>query len=674
MWVAALALAGPGVAQQTGIQPPVVETPAAAAAADEDAALAVDQPPPVLDTSEPAETNFAPLVDADGAPLPWPDLAGTNGGTVEVVVGDVRYDVSVDGLDALGLQDEFRGLSELWTKRGDAANLAQIRRRTTVDQNLIDILLRSIGHYGGKVSAEIVAPEKTEARTLVDFKVDPGPLYRFERVEIRPPATSASTAPVALAEQLIGIKVGDPVIAAVVTALEAMLAERLADAGYPFPQVSPPEIVIDHATRGATLVQTVDAGPRGVFGRTRIEGEVQGFTEKHMEVLTRYKPGEAYAGLQREDLRQALVQTGLFGAVSVKPVLAGPPNADGTQTVDVVATVEAAPPRTVTAGAGYNTGQGIRVEGSWSHRNLFPPEGALTARVIAAEREQLLSGEFRRRNFGKRDQTLTLLASVSTEQQFAYRAQSVQLAAGLVRESNLVWQKPMTFSLGVQAIATRQLDRSLRIVGVDPNATFFILAVPGSVTFDNSDDLLNPSRGFRVTGRVSPEFTLREGRNFNYVKLQLEGSYYQPFGENIVLAGRLHFGSIAGANRGRVAPSRRFYAGGGGSVRGFDFQGVGPKDAVEGLPIGGNSLTEASLEARYRFKALGNDLGVAAFVDGGQVYTGTVPSFNSLKIGAGVGVRYYTSFGPVRIDVATPVTRQPGDPKVAFYVSIGQAF
>lgn len=625
----------------------------------------------------PSEAEFLLLLDEDGVPLPWPDLDMVNGEPETAALGDVRYEVSVSGLDALGLTEQFRGLSALWTKRGDAANLAQIRRRTADDRNLIDILLRSVGYYGGTIKSEVVASTNAGTSaglpTRVKFDVTPGPLYRFETVAVRPPADSMSNAPEDLAEQLIGIAPGDPVDAAVVTALEDLLAAKLADAGYPFPQIGAAEIVIDHATRGATLAQLVDAGPQGVFGQTRIEGDIQGFTEKHMGVLARYKPGQAYQGLQREDLRQALVQTGLFGAVAVRPVLAGPPNADGTQTVDVVATVEAAPSRTVTASGGYNTGQGARVAASWSHRNLFPPEGSLTGRLVAAQREQLLSGEYRRRNFMARDQSLSVIASVSTEQQFAYRARSVELAGGLVRESNLIWQKPMTFSLGVQAIATRQLDRALQRLTGEPDSTFFILAVPGSVTFDNSDDLLNPSSGFRVTGRVSPEFTLRDGRNFNYVKVQLEGTYYQPVGDAVVVAGRLHMGTITGANRGRVAPSRRFYAGGGGSVRGFNFQGVGPQD-IEGLPIGGNSLTEASLEGRYRFKALGNDLGVVAFVDAGQVYTGTVPSFNSLRVGAGVGLRYYTAFGPVRIDLATPVTRRAGDPRLAFYVSIGQAF
>ncbi len=139
------------------------------------------------------------------------------------------------------------------------------------------------------------------------------------------------------------------------------------------------------------------------------------------------------------------------------------------------------------------------------------------------------------------------------------------------------------------------------------------------------------------------------------------------------MAGRVHIGSIVGAERGVIAPDRRFYAGGGGSVRGYVFQGVGPRN-IENVPIGGNSLTELAVEARYRFQALGQDLGIVAFVDAGEVSTGTTPAFDRLSVGAGVGARFYTGFGPVRVDVATPINRRQGDPRVVFYVSIGQAF
>jgi translocation and assembly module TamA len=290
-------------------------------------------------------------------------------------------------------------------------------------------------------------------------------------------------------------------------------------------------------------------------------------------------------------------------------------------------------------------------------------------RSVAAEREQVLIAEFQRRNFKKRDQLLSGRIGISAEQQNAFDATTFGVGAALARESNIIWQKPWTYSVGAEALVTRQRDRS---APNDPNNTYLILAFPSNVTLDQSDDLLNPSRGFRLTSRISPEFTLRSGTNFNYVKAQFEATAYRPFG-NVVLAGRLHFGAIAGANRGRIAPDRRFYAGGGGSVRGFDFQGVGPKD-IDGSPTGGNSLTEAAFEVRYRTNLFGSDIGLVAFVDAGQVYASSLPKFTDLKVGAGVGLRYFTSFGPVRIDVATPVTRSPGDPRVAFYVSIGQAF
>src|SRR3546814_881156 len=87
-------------------------------------------------------------------------------------------------------------------------------------------------------------------------------------------------------------------------------------------------------------------------------------------------------------------------------------------------------------------------------------------------------------------------------------------------------------------------------------------------------------------------------------------------------------------------------------------------------PIGGRSVNEAAVEARYRF----GNFGVVGFVDAGQVYRGSTPTFSDLRFGAGIGARYYTNFGPMRFDVATPIDRRPGEAKIAVYVSIGQAF
>ena len=618
-----------------------------------------------LPSGEPRLEDFGPLPGN----VPWPTIESTSDGEPATAAGDVRYTVDINGLVALGLDDKFRALSSLWTKRGDVSNLAQINRRTAEDRDLIDQLLRSIGHYGGATRVAITSPTLATAPVRVSLAVDPGPLYHFDSISVIAPAGAAIADSASVVLPLLGVKAGDAIDATRVNTAQDALPAALADAGYPFPVVGKPEIVVDHATRTASLLQSIDLGVRGRYGTIHIAGETQGLSDQHVATLARFKPGDRYSNAGRDDLRRALIQTGLFGSVAVKPVAAGKADADGAQLVDLMITAEAAPVRTISAKGGYSTGQGLRAEASWTHRNLFRPEGGFTVRGVAAEREQVLIAELLRRNFKKRDQLLSARIGISAEQQNAFDASTFAVGAALARESNIIWQKPWTYSIGAEALVTRQRDRS---APNDPNNTYFILALPGNVTWDNSDDLLNPTRGFRLTSRVSPEFTLRSGTNFNYVKAQLDATAYRPFG-NIVLAGRLHLGAIAGANRGRIAPDRRFYAGGGGSVRGFDFQGVGPKDA-DGSPTGGNSLTEAAFEVRYRTNLFGSDIGLVGFVDAGQVYASSVPKFTDLKVGAGVGLRYFTSFGPVRIDVATPVTRSPGDPRIAFYVSIGQSF
>jgi translocation and assembly module TamA len=631
-----------------------------------------------LGASSVAAAQPAPTIPGPEDPLPalpgtddvaWPDIESTTGGDDTPPDAAIRYRVEVSGLAELGLEDEFRGLSSLWLHRGEETNLAQLSRRVAEDRDLTELLLRSIGHYGSQARINVIPPSGADP-TIVRVAAVPGPVYTFSDISITAPTDAAGPAdPSRIVTRLLPIRVGDAVDAARVQSAQDALPLRLADAGYPFARIAPPDIIVDHASRDATLTQSIDLGRRGVFGTISIDDAVKGMDERHVSLLSRFKPGDRYSNAGREDLRRALIQTGLYGAVAIKPV-AGGVRPDGSETVNLDITGEAAPPRTIAVSGGFSTGQGIRAEGSWTHRNLFPPEGAFTARAVAAEREQVAQVELRKRNFGQRDRQLLVTGGLTASQQFAFAAETVGVSAALARESNIIWQKDWTWSLGAQALITSQRDRSVR---GDPRRTFTVLALPASVTWDQSDDLLNPSRGFRLTTRISPEFTLRNRSNFNYLKAQFEATAYQPLGDQFVVAGRFHIGSIVGANRGVIAPDRRFYAGGGGSVRGYVFQGVGPRND-DNVPTGGNSLTELAVEGRYRFQAFGQDLGVVAFVDAGEVSTGISPAFDRLSLGAGIGARFYTGFGPVRVDIATPINPQRGDPRLVFYVSIGQAF
>ena len=629
---------------------------------------AVVTKPPETVTVAPTAAAPDPLLD-EMAPMTggtdWPAAVATTAGDAPAEVGDVRYTVVVTGLAELGLTARFHELSSLWKGRGEPANLAQINRRAVEDSDLIDQLLRADGHYGGNVTVTIVPPAKAGLPTKVNLKVEPGPVYKFASIDLTVPDTAQR----ALVESSLGLVAGDVVDATAVGAAEDGLRLRLADSGYPFPDVGPQDIVVDHDTRTATLTQKIDPGRRATFGRVRFAEGVKKppFDDAHLARLARLKTGDRYNAADLEDLRRALIQTGLIGAASIRPVAAGTA-ADGSQQVDLVVTTETAPLRTIAAQIGYSTGQGVRLEASWQHRNLLPPEGAVTFRAVAAEREQVLGAELRRRNWKKRDQTLIVHADFSGEEQDAFDARTLTLGAAVERETNIIWQKKWTYSIGAEAIVSSERDRSNPAAGYQ---TYYIVAAPLALTYDGSDNLLDPTKGFRLTGRASPELSYQSGA-FTYLKAQIDGSAYVPFGR-VVLAGRLHVGTIIGASRGTIAPTRRFYAGGGGSVRGYGYQAVGPKDADD-KPLGGNSLVEASLEARFRFKAFGSDVGLVPFIDAGQVDTGTVPGFSNLRAGAGLGFRYYTSFGPVRIDIATPINPGPGDGPVAFYVSIGQAF
>ena len=141
----------------------------------------------------------------------------------------------------------------------------------------------------------------------------------------------------------------------------------------------------------------------------------------------------------------------------------------------------------------------------------------------------------------------------------------------------------------------------------------------------------------------------------------------------VVAAGRIRLGTIVGADAFDIAPSRRFYSGGGGSVRGYGYQQLGPKD-VDGDPIGGRGLAEFALEARIRLKQFGGNFGVVPFFDGGSLTTKTMPGSGIGVSRRALGVRYYSLFGPIRIDLGVPLNRQKGDGPVAVTVSLGQAF
>ena len=614
-------------------------------------------PAPVLDPS-------APLADLPDIGVAWPDLPPEPASAEQrraVATGETRYGWRIDGIEEAAttlLRQRFAELSVLDQNDGDPANAAQLDRRAREDSTLLVTLLRAEGYYDAEVEPRI---ETAEGRPLVVLTVTPGPIYRLKDVTIA--GLSAAGDKAETLRNAFGVRPEDAVNADRIAAGEAKLRNEAGEQGFPFAQIGDPVVTIDREARTATLDLAADPGTARVFGQIRTNANNRVFGAAHVQEIARFEPGQPYYAPALDDLRRALVQTGLVSVAEVKTVPGTTP-----ETVDIDVRLEPAPPRTIAGEIGYGTGEGARVEASWTHRNLFPPEGGLTLRTVLGTQEQLGAVTFRRNNFEGRDRVLTAQVAAAHTNRDAYEANTFTLSGSLERQTNIFFQKTWTWSLGAELVASDERDVIVS-TGEPRRRTFFIAATPTSLSYDGSDDLLNPSRGFRLGGRFSPEFSL-QGSAFGYARTQVDASAYQPIRDGVVLAGRVRFGTILGAPRDAIAPSRRFYAGGGASVRGYGYQSIGPRDPNND-PIGGRSLAEFAVEGR--FKAFGN-FGVVPFFDGGNIYTAGLPDFSGLRYGAGVGVRYYSNFGPIRIDVGTPLNPQPGDSRLAVYVSLGQAF
>ncbi|WP_419825277.1 autotransporter assembly complex protein TamA [Sphingomonas sp.] len=630
--------------------PPAAPAVAATASTPADAIAPPPPADPALTAPLPSLAGFDPTPDIGKAAVPSKDEAR------------IRYTVTLEGLKEIGLAADFKASSAL-DKGQKAANAAQVQARAVEDVGLAEKLMRAQGYYDAQASFTALPVADRASEYAVTITATPGMRYDFTAIAI----TGAAPEPTRIARDALALKVGDPIVATQVLAAEANVGLVLPQQGYPFAKTGDRDIVLDDAVHGGDYTLPLDAGPRSIFGGLRTEGD-DIFRLDHLAVFPRFERGELYDQRGVEDLRQALVATSLFSSVAVQPVDSGAKDAAGNAIVDLMVTQHKGPWRVLSGSAGYGTGEGAKVEAAWTNRNLFPPEGALTVSAIGGTNQQGANVAFVRSNAGQRDRTFTISGGFNRSDYDAYQANTLNLDVVLARQSTPIWQKRWTWSVGVSVIGTNEQGAALTLDGDRPRRNYLIGAIPLQGGYDSSDDLLNPTKGLRANLKISPETSLQSGLH-GYARVEANVAKYQPIGKSIVLAARVRVGSILGVSLDDIAPSRRLYSGGGGSVRGYGFQKIGPQD-VQDNPIGGRTVTEFGAELRYRF----GNFGIVPFLDAGRIGLGSTPGIGGLQYGAGIGGRYYTNFGPLRLDVGTPLNRRAGQSRIGVYLSIGQAF
>jgi translocation and assembly module TamA len=535
-------------------------------------------------------------------------------------------------------------------------SLAALRRRVEGDVERFKTALRSEGYYASDVTAEL---DEEAAPPHVTINVDAGPAYTLKRYDILYEGTVDGGPPLPASGFDLDLEKDIRAVAPRIVATQQRLLERLSERGRPLAEVIDRRSVVHHGTRTMEVTLKVNPGDLARFGAFEVEGLER--TEKaYIESFPTWEVGEIYDQRKVDALRGDLNETGLFEGVTVTHAEAMGP--EGRIPVEAVVTER--PPRSIGGGVSYSTSEGFALEAFWEHRNFMGRNERLRLRARAGEIEQSATAFAEKPRFGHPDQSLLLDAGFSREDTEAYEALTASSAAAIERKLGDVWRVKYGVSADLEEIDD-QGDESL----------FFVLGTPLSAVRDSRNDILNPTRGTRLRLATTPYLSTIE-REQVFLRSEIEGSGYLKLDDKgwIVLAGRGLIGNIVGADTDDVPATKRFYAGGGGSVRGYEFQRIGPLDN-DLDPLGGSSVVEVTAELRLRMT---ETIGVVPFVEGGSVYDDSFfagGADTEFRWAAGLGLRYFTAVGPIRLDVAFPINKRENvDDDYQFYISIGQAF
>jgi translocation and assembly module TamA len=418
------------------------------------------------------------------------------------------------------------------------------------------------------------------------------------------------------------------------------------------------------------VTYTADPGPRLGIGNIRIEG-LDKVKEDYVRRRLGLEPGELFSPSRLERARKELMDGGVLASARIIPESTPDPSGRLPLTLEVTER----PQRVLRFAGAYSTDEGGSISTSWTHRNLLGRAERLTLRAdvgtlgapYTSQMSYLASVAFVKPDFWYRDLDLNLAFAAVREFLEAYDRDAITASVALQRR----------FGDNLQVGLGLGLEQS-RITQDEEVQDYNLAFLPLTLKYNDAGDLLDPRQGFRVDARAAPTQVL-SGDADDFLHLRATGTAYLDLSRlttasaasgRTILAGRLVVGRIFGASATAVPPDWRFYAGGGGSVRGFPYQSIGPETA-SGQPQGGSNLLETSIEVRQR---LWGNWGAAVFVDTGAVSDENFPGTGGWSVGAGAGVRYQTPVGPVRLDLATPLNNDAGDPTVQVYIGIGQAW
>lgn len=565
----------------------------------------------------------------------------------------------IQGVDDRALRDAIqRALAE---SDQPARSRSEARRRARQAGEDAIAVLRAEGYYAYTVEPDVTDGEPPAAVV----KIAPGQVFLIADPQIAWSGSPPDEGVRQRAAAAMRLTVGEPGRSADIVGAEGRIVAQVAKLGYADVAAEPREVIVDHADHTVRPTFRIMAGEL-----VRLDGvEVVTKGRTNPQWVARLAPwvtGDVYDPEDVAELERRLRDTAVYDSISVTLAGADKATADGLR--PVVVTLSDRRARTIELGAGYSTSEGAGVDARWIRYNQRSRADTTTYALRFAKLEQRLGAEISLPHWRRPQQTLKLNSSVFRNDTDAYNETGATIGVDLTRRRQTTAYR--TFGISFDLSQTKeQVSRNGSIAGRKLNLA--TLAGLVAYAWDFSDSILDPKRGWRLETRAEPTYVAGD-TSVPYLKLAAQGSAYLPFGrqDSTVIAARLKMGAIAGGRVLDVPASRRFFSGGGGSVRGYAYQGIGPR-LSDNTPQGGVSLIETSLEVRQKITDRWSGV---AFIDAGAIGTQQTPKREDLRAGAGFGIRYDLGFGPIRADIAAPLGRRKGDPRFQIYLSIGQSF
>jgi translocation and assembly module TamA len=566
----------------------------------------------------------------------------------------VPYKVTIEGVEDRALLKSMEDVSDAVSlKDNPPASVALLRKRADRDKDQFIQLLRARGHYDARVESEV------DAGTLpaqVTFRVTPGPAYVLKSFDLNLSGESVLRSEELPGAKWLGLSLSAPFRTEILLNAEKKLIENLGNKGFPFVKIPERKVIVDHQARSVSVVIRVDPGPVARFGPLHVTG-LETTSETIIRRKIPWKEGDPYKLESLTLFQKAVIELGLFSAVTVSHA----DSLDERGLLPVSVAVKERKYRSIGAGVSYRTDEKLGLKFSWENRNLMGEGERLGLSATFSDLTYAAEGSFKQPFFFREDQSLTLLSRLAEDEPDAYTSRNLTSSAIVARDVTSALK--IGGGVGFKEAQVTQLGE---------REDFSLLFLPLQLAWDRSDNLLDPTKGGRLGIQVAPYWDLfKEELQFTKARMSY-GQYLKVLrSPSTVLAARINVAVVSGEERLEIPADERLYAGGGSSVRGYAYQSLAPR--AEGIPTGGKSLLETSVETRVRIT---EQVGLVFFLDGGNAFAGITPSSTEdLFWGAGIGVRYFTPIGPFRFDIAVPLDRREGvDDAFQVYISIGQSF